>query len=277
MCLPHSDRKEMEHVMTTFHDPNFEDTGRIHAYHTGVRVKPLRGNSSQARLSEVAIDRDQPRFCYNWLGLFICWVGHNCPVPSSPPHTPWSGAHWPNGMEQFTPFYWRQFITAVRRTACLFYSLFTAFLSNNSFSHSCGNPSATFTLFKVTESVKIWLSTMHTHNVLFCEQLNHISIVFRSYQYGTVIWHKLSTPCVTTLILSKCTNSSCEAAQTALSQTASNMVNLDPLLPTLCTGSSSLRGDEQHNFTVWTALSRTAPNCVKNFSPPGGCGGRLTE
>ena len=91
---------------------------------------------------------------------------------------------------------------------------------------------------------------LFTHNVLFCEQLTHISIVFQSYQHVTVIWHKLSkyTPCVTALILSECTNSPCEATQTALSHTAPNIVNLDPLLPTLCTDSSSLRGGKQHNF-----------------------------
>ena len=178
-------------------------------------------------------------------GLVYSW-----PVSSSPLHAPRSGAHWPNGMEQLPPFHWRQTILAVQQTACLFHSLFTAFLSNDNFSHSCGNGSATFILFNGTESVKIWLSTMHTHNVLFCEQLTHISIVFQSYQHVTVIWHKLSkyTPCVTALILSECTNSPCEATQTALSHTAPNIVNLDPLLPTLCTDSSSLRGGKQHNF-----------------------------
>ena len=34
----------------------------------------------------------------------VCWIGHKYPVPSSPPHAPRSGAHWPNGMEYFTPF-----------------------------------------------------------------------------------------------------------------------------------------------------------------------------
>ena len=42
----------------TFHNPNFEDKGRIHAYHNGIKAEPFRGNPSQARLSEVAIDRD---------------------------------------------------------------------------------------------------------------------------------------------------------------------------------------------------------------------------
>ena len=50
------------------------------------------------------------------------------------------------------------------------------------------------------------------------------------------------------LILVEFTNSSCEAARTALSRTALNIINLDLLLVTLCTGSSSLRGDEQHGF-----------------------------
>ena len=114
---------------TTFHIPNFEDKGRTHAYHNGIKVEPLWGNPSQACLSEAAIDRDRPRSRHNRLGLFICWVGHNCPVPSSPAQTPWSGAHWPNGMEKFTPLHWRQFVTAVWWTACLFHLLFTVFLS----------------------------------------------------------------------------------------------------------------------------------------------------
>ena len=68
------------------------------------------------------------------------------------------------------------------------------------------------------------------------------------------------------LILSECTNSSCKAARTALSQTAPNIVNLAPLLPTLRTGSSSLRGDEQHDFYCMNSSEPTAPNSVKkNF------------
>ena len=100
-----------------------------------------------------------------------------------------------------------------------------------------------------------------------------------NYEYDITLQHKLSiyTPCVTALILSECTNSSREAAQTALSQAAPNIINLDPHLPSLCTVSSSLREDEQHDFTVRTALSRTAPNSVTTSSPPSGRGGHLIE
>ena len=63
------------------------------AYHNKIKIDCCQGNPFQACLTEIAIDRDRPRFCYNQLGLFICWIGHNCPVPSSPPHTPRSGAH----------------------------------------------------------------------------------------------------------------------------------------------------------------------------------------
>ena len=102
-----------------------------------------------------------------------------------------------------------------------------------------------FILLKCTESLIKWLSTTYMYNVLFCEQLTHISVIFQYYQHITVIQHKLSiyTNCVMALILVEFTNSSCEAAPTAL-----NIINLDLLLVTLCTGSSSLRGDEQHDF-----------------------------
>ena len=108
-----------------------------------------------------------------------------------------------------------------------------------------------FILFKCTESVIKWLSTAYTYNVLFCEQLNHIPIIFQYYWYNTtqdINQVYMYTPCVTALILSECTNSSFEAAQTALSQTAPNIVNLDLLLLTKCTDSSFLRGDEQSKF-----------------------------
>ena len=71
----------------------------LHAYHNKIKIDHCRGNPFQACLSKIAIDRDWPRFRYSRLGLFICWIGHNYPVPSSPPHTPRSGAHWPNRME----------------------------------------------------------------------------------------------------------------------------------------------------------------------------------
>ena len=120
--------------------------------------------------------------------------------------------------------------------------------------------SATFILFKGTESVKIWLSTTYAHNMPFANS-SQISIIFQYYQHSTAIWHKLSiyTPCVTALILSECTNSSLwgcpnrsELNRSELNSSEHN--NLDPLLPTLCTGSSSLRGDEQHDFLLYKQL-----------------------
>ena len=50
------------------------------------------------------------------------------------------------------------------------------------------------------------------------------------------------------LILSECTNSSYETIWTALSRTAPHIINLGPLLSTLCNGFSSPRGHEQHNL-----------------------------
>ena len=53
------------------------------------------------------------------------------------------------------------------------------------------------------------------------------------------------------LIPSKCTNSSCEAAQTTLSQTAPNIVKLALLLPTLCILALALsEGTNSMIFTV---------------------------
>ena len=68
-------------VKTTFHVPNFEDKGRIHAYHNEIKVDFLRGNSTQAGLSEVATDGTRPKFRYNRLGLFIYRVGVQSPSP----------------------------------------------------------------------------------------------------------------------------------------------------------------------------------------------------
>ena len=77
----------------------FVDKGRTHAYYNKIRIDCFRGNPFHACLSEVATDRNRPRFHHNRLGLLVCWIGHNYPVPSSPLHTPMSGAHWPNGMK----------------------------------------------------------------------------------------------------------------------------------------------------------------------------------
>ena len=65
------------------------------------------------------------------------------------------------------------------------------------------------------------------------------------------------------LILSRVHEQLCKTVPTALSQTAPHIINLDPLLPTLCNGSSSPRGNEQCKTAAQTALSRTAPNSTK--------------
>ena len=91
--------------------------------------------------------------------------------------TGWSNSHLSIG---------DKFVIAVRRTArlCIRCSLFSF---NDSFSHLCGGGSATFILFKDTESVKVWFSTMYTHNVLFWEQLTHVSVIFQYCQHDTVV------------------------------------------------------------------------------------------
>ena len=120
-------RRHFSLVDTTFYIPTFEDKERLHSYHNKIKIDCCRGNPFQACLSEIAIDRDRLRFCHNRLGLFICWIGHNCPVPSSPLHTPMSGAHWPNGMEQFTPFRWRQICDGCSTNSQSFQGLLTFF------------------------------------------------------------------------------------------------------------------------------------------------------
>ena len=123
-------------VKTTFSDQlddilraYFWGQGKDSCHHNEIKIDPFRGNSVQAYLDKVYIDRDWPKFRYNWLGLFIYWIGHNCPVPSSPLHTPGSLAHWPNGMEQFPPFHWRQIHNGCSTNSSSFPSLFTVFLS----------------------------------------------------------------------------------------------------------------------------------------------------
>ena len=46
-------------VNTTLHFPTFEDKGRLHAYHNKIRIDHCRDNPFQARLSEIAVDRDR--------------------------------------------------------------------------------------------------------------------------------------------------------------------------------------------------------------------------
>ena len=61
----------------------------------------------QIRLREAASDRNRVENTDTAdLAYLISnyWIDHNYPVPSSPPHTPRGGAHWPKGMEQFTSF-----------------------------------------------------------------------------------------------------------------------------------------------------------------------------
>ena len=105
----------------------------------------------------------------------------------------------------------------------------------------------------------------YVYILLFREQLVLINNIFQhddtAQECSTKIY--IQTPCVTVLILSECTNSLCETIRTALGRTAPHIINLDPLLSTLCNGSSSPRGYEQHESTVRTALSRTAPHNIQ--------------
>ena len=82
----------------------FEDKGRLHAHHNRIKRGLLPGQSLSSELERDCRRQESSReFRYSWLGLFNCWIGHNYPVLSSPPHAPRSGAHWPNRMEYFTP------------------------------------------------------------------------------------------------------------------------------------------------------------------------------
>ena len=74
-------RRHFGLIETTFHIPTFEDKGRLHAYHNKIKIDRCRGNPFQACLSEIAIDRDRPRFCYNRLGLFILLDWSQLPSP----------------------------------------------------------------------------------------------------------------------------------------------------------------------------------------------------
>ena len=99
-----------------------EDKGRLHAYHNRIKRGLLPGQSLSCEHERDCRQQESSReFRYSWLGLFNCWIGHNYPVPSSPPHAPRSGAHWPNRMEYFTP----------SPLETKLYRLFTHFLSDN--------------------------------------------------------------------------------------------------------------------------------------------------
>ena len=80
----------------------FEDKGRLHAKLPTIAESGLitAGTISikwaWAKLSRVGIAWD-PAIAD--LAYLIAGFGHNYPVPSSPPHAPRSGAHWPNRME----------------------------------------------------------------------------------------------------------------------------------------------------------------------------------
>ena len=83
----------------------FEDSGRLHAHHNRIKRGLPPGQSLSRELERDCCQQELSReFRYSWLGLFNCWIGHNYPVLSSPPHALRSGAHWPNRMEYFTPF-----------------------------------------------------------------------------------------------------------------------------------------------------------------------------
>ena len=186
-------------------------------------------------------------------------------------------------MEQFPPFHWGPICDGCSTNSLSFHSLFTVFLSTvilvihvvmapqHSYCLKVQNPSKYGSqlcihitcFFRTAHSYinyipgilpnivhKIKISVQRADPLNPGNKKSWIKKISQYYQHVTVMRHKLSkyNPRGTALILSECTNSSCEATRTALSRTALNIINLDPLLPTLCTGSSSLRGDEQHNF-----------------------------
>ena len=81
----------------------FEDKGRLHAHHNRIKRGLLLGQSLSRELEWDCRQQESSwEFRYSWLGLFNYWIGHNYPVPSSPPHAPRSGTHWPNRIDYFT-------------------------------------------------------------------------------------------------------------------------------------------------------------------------------
>ena len=107
------------------------------------------------------------------------------------------------------------------------------------------------------------LRTAHPYNN-YISKHQHITMI--TTQMGYTVY----TPCVTALILSECTNSSCAAARTALSRTAPNILNLELALSP---GVLALVLPECTNSSC--EATRTAPNSVMTTSPPGGRGGHL--
>ena len=122
---------------------------------------------------------------------------------------------------------------AVLRTDCLFVHCSLFYFNDNSVIHMVTAPQHSYYLKDANSVIKKG-SQLHIC-ITCCLQTAYTYISYISiYQHVTAIRHKSSiyTPCVAALILSECTNSSCEAARSALSQTAPNIVNLDLLLVT---------------------------------------------
>ena len=145
-------------------------------------------------------------------------------------------------MEKPPPFHWGQIGTGCSTNSLSLWPIVHYFSNDNLWQWLChtGN---------ISNARNMALN--YAYILLFCEQLTFSSIIYFNSNNIAQEWDTkicIQTPSVTVLILSECKNSSCEATRTALSRTAPNIINLDLLLPTLCTGSSSLRGDEQHDF-----------------------------
>ena len=69
-----------------------------------------------------------------------------------------------------------------------------------------------------------------------------------------------------TVIPSEGTNSNIRLSEQLWAEQLRTWYNLDLLRLSLCSGSDSPRGNEQHNLTAQTALNRTAPNSIELLS-----------
>ena len=135
-----------------------------------------------------------------------------------------------------------------------------------------------FIVLNALSALKKWLSQCTRIMCCFANSLNIYRLYFNdinmTQQYNTIKYiHPLCSGSnslrMHEQLISGCLNSS--------ELNSPNIISLDLLLVTYCTGSSSPRGNEQLWFTVRTALSQTALNSVVTSSPSGGKGRHLIE
>ena len=218
----------------TFNFLLFEGKGRLHAYHDKAMIDYRWENLFQACLNEFAvteIDRDSVIIDLDYLFAGLVTITLSClvhcmlqGVKHTDP-TAWSNSHL---------LQWRQIHIGCLKNSRSFQGLFIAFFQQYLLVFHVRTALQHFILLNALSPFKMAFTTYNIYNMLFCKQLGHILIIFQRYQYDITIQHKLSiyTPCVSALILSECTNSSYQAARTALSRTAPNIMNLDLLLVT---------------------------------------------